>query len=98
MDLTNAHFPYTAWVPDYQTAAYDRTGVSSTDFYMQLDSALGTYRSGLLASSATRLEKSLQLVGIARFTATNHAIVTSRVTRSGNYGADCVLNDGFSYQ
>lgn len=96
-----AHFPYTSWVPNYTTQAYNgdptvTSGAGAYD-YDQLDTALSTYRSNVLGSSATRLEKTLQLAGINKF-GTNTALVTTSVARSANYGTACIQNEGFAYR
>jgi hypothetical protein len=87
------HYPYTFVVPDYTSAAYD------SSYYAQLDTALATYRGAIIASNGTRLERTMQLVGIQKFTTESNAIVSTRVVRSGQTSAnplDCVVNDGFA--
>jgi alpha-tubulin suppressor-like RCC1 family protein len=86
VDYANAHLPYTVWVPDYATFA---------TYYTSVSDAVTAYNTSILGATATRLEKTLQMVNVAHFN-TNQAIVTSTVTRSGAYGATCVNNDGFS--
>jgi hypothetical protein len=82
---TQAHFPYTFVVPNYTEAAFNPT------YYTALDAALGTYRTAILGSTASALHKSLQLAGIAKFDTNTSAIVTTRVKRSGAYGATCAI-------
>ncbi len=83
IDTTQAHLPYTFVVPNYTEAAYN------PEYYGQLDTALGTYRTAIFGSTASALHKSLQLAGIAKFDTDTNAIVTTRVKRSGVYGASC---------
>lgn len=61
------------------------------------------YQNAIIGSSASRLERTLQLAGVRPFTAGNDTIVTSSLVRSmanvpGALTPDlsCVLNDGFS--
>jgi hypothetical protein len=78
-------------VPDYTT--------TDTTYYQSLSDALATYRNGVIASTATRLQKTMQLAGIQKFTATSNALVTTRLQRSAQNGTnplDCVKNDGFA--
>ena len=51
-----------------------------------------------VAAPVSRLARTLQLAGISTFSAAGNAVITSRVTRAGTYGVDCVVNDGFSYR
>jgi hypothetical protein len=92
------HYPYTLWVPPYTTVDNNGDPTVTTGpnayWYPQLSAALDVYRTSLATSTAKRLEKTLQLVGIAPFT-TNNALVTTDVSRQGSYGNSCVLNDGF---
>lgn len=85
------HYPYTFVVPDYTS--------TDTTYYTTLAADLNTYRSNVIGSTGVnRMERSLQLAGIQKFT-TNDAIVTSRLVRSGQTQTnpiDCVANDGFS--
>jgi hypothetical protein len=86
------HYPYTFVVPDYTSGAYN------SEYYAQLNTALTTYRNGIIASGGSRLERTMQLVGIQKFT-TNNAIVSTRLVRSGQTASnplDCVANDGFA--
>jgi hypothetical protein len=83
IDSTKAHLPYTFVVPNYTEAAFN------PEYYGQLDAALGTYRTAIFGSTASGLHKSLQLAGIIRFDTDTSAIVTTRVKRSGAFGASC---------
>jgi len=82
------HTPYTFVVPDYTESSFN------PEYYGQLSADLSAYRSSLLGSSATRLEKTLQLATIRKFT-TDDAIVTSSTTRDGTYGVSCTNGEGF---
>jgi hypothetical protein len=84
------HYPYTFVVPDYTS--------TDTTYYGQLQTALNSYNSAIISSNGTRLEKTMQLAGIQKFT-TSNALVSTRVTRSAPMtaaGLDCVVDDGFS--
>jgi hypothetical protein len=83
MDTTQAHFPYTFVIPNYTEAAFN------PEYYGQLDTALGAYRTSILGSTASALHKSLQLAGITKFDTNTSALVTTRVKRSGAFGATC---------
>jgi hypothetical protein len=84
VDATAAHFPYTFVVPNYVDVA------NNPEYYGQLDTALASYRQAVLAGTTTSaLHKALQLAGIAKFDSDSSAIVTTRVKRSGVYGAGC---------
>lgn len=83
VDPAAAHFPYTFVVPNYTETAFN------LEYYGQLSSALATYRANVLASTATPYHKALQLAGIATFDPDRSAVVTTRVQRSGAYGATC---------
>jgi hypothetical protein len=83
IDSAAAHLPYTFVVPNYTEAAFN------PEYYGQLDTALTTYRTQILGSSASSLHKALQLAGIAKFETDTSAIVTTRVKRSGVFGASC---------
>jgi hypothetical protein len=83
IDPTKARMPYTFVVPNYTEAAFN------PEYYAQLDGALSTYRASILTSSASSLHKTLQLAGITKFDTNTSAIVTTRVKRSGSFGAAC---------
>jgi hypothetical protein len=83
IDAAQAHLPYTFVVPNYTEAAFN------PEYYQQLDAALGAYRASIFGSSASALHKGLQLAGIGKFDTNTSAVVTTRVKRSGVYGATC---------
>jgi hypothetical protein len=85
IDTTQAHMPYTFVVPNYTETAFNPT------YYASLDTALATYRTAVFGSTASPLHKSLQLAGIMKFDTNTSAIVTTRVKRSGAYGATCAV-------
>jgi alpha-tubulin suppressor-like RCC1 family protein len=84
IDTTQAHLPYTFVVPNY-------SDTTTSTFYTALGTALDTYRAGVFGSASTPLHKSFQLAGIAKFDTDTSAVVTTRVNRSGAYGATCAV-------
>ncbi len=91
-----AHFPFSVVVPDYSGSDAATAPYTSSAYYNTVSAALATYRTSILGGSGTGLEKTLQLVGIAKFD-TNAALVTSRVTRPANVDK-CIDKEAFAAQ
>ena len=94
MNRSKPHFVWTVVLPGY-------TGTDA-GYKAAVDTAVKAYDTAVLATSAKRLEKTLQLVGTQSF-GTSDALVTSRVTRSGAYSTStgmCAQNEDtyFPYQ
>jgi hypothetical protein len=79
----DAHFPYNFVVPDYTEASFN------PEYFARLDTALASYRAMLAAGTASSLHRALQFAGVSKFETNASALVTTRVKRSGAYGATC---------